>query len=186
MTLDRRTGPYNFAMAHLSGMPAGSRVLFLGKNHTKNALLVAKLGLHVEVLDADNTELVTLQEEASKEGLFIITRHTRIEYWKLPHAYDAIVLGELELPSSKHTFLFEKILSSLTPKGFLIGEVLGEGKPSTTADPAVEPYGLVALYTLFESLPCRLIKLGKELTTITHNKNLKEERYLIRMVIQKC
>jgi hypothetical protein len=185
MTLDRRTEPFNFAMANLSALPAGSRVLFLGKNHTKNALLVAKLGLHVEVLDADNTELVTLQEEASKEGLFLITRHTRIEYWQLPHAYDAIVLGELDLPSSKHTFLFEKILSSLAPKGILVGEVLGEGKTSMTLDPAIEPYGLIALYTLFESLPCRLIKLGKELTHVVHKKGVKEERYLLRMVIQK-
>jgi len=185
MTLDRRTEPYNFAMANLSAMPAGSRVLFLGKNHTKNALLVAKMGLHVEVLDANNAELVHLQEEASKEGLFIITRHTRIEYWQLPHTYDAIVLGELELSSSKHTFLFEKILSSLAPKGILIGEVIGDGKPSAHADPAIEPYGLIGLYTLFESLPCRLLKLGKELSLITHGKGLKEERYLIRMVIQK-
>jgi len=117
MNQDRRSEPYNFILSHTSALSPGSRALFLGKGHGKNAVLLAKIGVHVEVLDSNDKELLAVQNAASEANVFLITRHTRIEYWNLPHIYDAIILGELPLPSTKHTYLFEKILSTLSPHG---------------------------------------------------------------------
>jgi hypothetical protein len=186
MAPEKRPDSYNYTFSQLSWLPAGNRVLFLGQNHAKNALLAGKLGLHVEVLDAHSEALMAIQQDADKEGVFLITRHTRIEHWHLTHAYDAIVLGTLELPSSKHTYLFEKILSSLAPKGLLIGEVIGEGKQIRNGETPPEPYDLITLYGLFQSLPCRILKISKELIEEGDAKGGKEAYYLLRMVVQKA
>jgi len=175
MNQDRRSEPYNFILAHTSSLPPGSRALFLGKGHGRNAVLLAKIGVHVEVLDSNDKELLAVQKAASEANVFLITRHTRIEYWNLPHIYDAIILGELPLPSAKHTYLFEKILSTLSPNGLFIGEMWSEDTPEAIQS-GQEPYHLIALYSLFQNLPCRLLKISKEFIN---------NRYLMRIVVQK-
>ncbi len=175
MSQDRRKEPYNFVLSHTTGLPPGSRALFLGKGHGKNAVLLAKIGIHVEVLDSDNEELLLVQNAAAQANVFLITRHTKVEHWNLPHIYDAIILGELPLPSSKHTYLFEKILSTLSPNGLFIGEMWSDEALQSTQS-TQEPYDLIELYSLFQNLPCRILKISKEFV---------KNRYLMRIVVQK-
>lgn len=166
----------NFVLTHTLMLQPGSRVLFLGKGHAKNAIFLAKSGIHIEVLDSNDKELISVQNEASLADVFLVTRHTRIEHWKLPHAYDAIVLGNFPLPTSKHKLLFEKILAALGPKGLLIGETWSAETPENEPDDNKDPYKFIALYTLFQDLPCRLLKIDKE---------LKQDRYQMRIVAEK-
>lgn len=175
MTQERRSEPYNFILSRTSGLPPGSRALFLGKGHEKNAVLLAKIGIHVEVLDSSDKELLLVQKAASEANVFLITRHTRVEYWNLPHTYDVIILGELPLPSAKHTYLFEKILSTLSPNGFFVGEMWIEDTQEVNQN-SHEPYRFITLYSLFANLPCKLLKINKE---------LRDGRYLMQIVVQK-
>lgn len=128
------------------------------------------------MLDSNDKELLSVQNEASLAEVFLITRHTRIEYWQLPHTYDAIVLGNFPLSSTKDRFLFEKILASLGPKGLFVGESWSDEKPKNELDDNKNPHRFMALYTLFQDLPCKLLKINKELIG---------NRYLIRIVLQK-
>ncbi len=176
MKYDRRNESYNFILAHTTALPAGSRVLFLGKGHSKNAVLLARFGMHIEVLDSSDKELMRVQNEALEAEVFLVTRQTRIEYWQLPHTYDAIVLGNFPLPSTKHRFLFEKILASLGPKGLIVGETWSEKNHENELADNKDPYRFIALYMLFQDLPCQLLKINKE---------LKENRYLMRFLVQK-
>ncbi len=173
MKFDRRSEPYNFILSYTSALQAGSRVLFLGKEHDKNAVILAKLGVHVEVLDSDDKALLAVQEAAREANVFLITRHTRLEYWQVPHTYDAIILGNFPLSKSKHRTLFDKILSALAPRGIFVAK---SWKDEVSKDSEQDPYNFISLYTLFQDLPCQLLKIDKELIG---------NRYLIRAVLQK-
>ncbi len=165
-----------------------SKVLCLGEGEGRNALFLAKQGLHVEALDVSDVGLKKLQNRALDENCAITIRHTLIENWQALHKYDAIISSFMHLERKDQKDMFVKAINALNENGYFIAEFFSveqinflSGGPKDTN----LLYQLDELYQLFSSLPCAIHKLSQEIVTLNEGQGHQGEASVIRIILKR-
>ncbi len=178
----------NFIKENSHLIKKGSKVLCLGEGEGRNALFLAKKGLHVEALDASDIGLKKLQQRALKENVAITIRHTLLENWQAAHKYDVIISTFIHLKRDEQKNMFIKAIDALEENGYFIAEFFSidqmnflSGGPKNTN----LLYQLDELYKLFSSLPCTIYKLSQEIVVLDEGKGHRGEASVIRMVLKR-
>lgn len=178
----------NFIKENAPLIEKKTTILCLGEGEGRNALYLAKKGFHVEALDASDVGLKKLQEEALKEKTAITIRHTLIENWQPLKEYGAIISSFLHLPKEEQNEMFVKSISALKSGGFFIAEFFSVDQLNyQSGGPKDEEllYKLSDLYNFFEHLPCKIIKLSQEVTSLSEGKGHKGDASVIRIILKR-
>ncbi|WP_024955069.1 SAM-dependent methyltransferase [Sulfurospirillum arcachonense] len=164
------------------------KVLCLGEGEGRNAIFLAKKGLHVEALDASDIGLKKLQKRSLEENVAITIRHTLLENWQPHGKYDVILSTYTHVDQNEQTDMFVKVLDGLKSGGFFIAEFFSidqlhfeSGGPKD-----IELlYDLGNLYQLFFNLPCTIYKLSQEIIELKEGKGHNGEASVIRIILKR-
>ena len=169
-------------------IPKDAKVLCLGEGEGRNAIFLAKQGLHVEALDASDIGLIKLQKRAQKENLAITLRHTLIENWQPAQKYDAIITSFMHLPRENQKEMFTKSVNALKENGYFIAELFSVDQIDFTSGGPKDTtllYQLDELFQLFSTLPCTIYKLSQEVVALDEGKGHKGEASVIRIILKR-
>ena len=165
-----------------------SKVLCLGEGEGRNALFLAKQGLHVEALDASDIGLRKLQRRALEEDVAITIRHTLLENWQPMYKYDAIISTFMHLYRDEQKEMFIKSIDALKENGYFIAEFFSVDQINFFSGGPKDAnllYQLDDLYQLFSSLPCTIHKLSQEIIIIEEGQGHKGEASVIRVILKR-
>jgi SAM-dependent methyltransferase len=165
-----------------------SRVLCLGEGEGRNAIFLAKQGLHVEALDASDVGLQKLQKRALREGVAITIRHTLIENWQALNKYDAIISTFMHLKRDEQKDMFLKALGALSQDGYFIAEFFSVAQLNFSSGGPKDAnllYQLDELYQIFSNLPCTILKLSQEIVMLDEGQGHKGEASVIRVILRR-
>lgn len=164
------------------------RVLCLGEGEGRNAIFLAKEGLHVEALDASDVGLKKLHARAMEENVAITVRHTLIENWQPYGHYEGIVSSYTHLPKLVQKQMFTKSLEALKSGGYFIAEFFSQDQINHESGGPKDIsllYNLKDVYSFFEALPCKILKLSQEVIELDEGKKHKGKASVLRIIIQK-
>ncbi len=165
-----------------------SKVLCLGEGEGRNALFLAKQGLHVEALDASDIGLKKLQKRALEENVAITVRHTLLENWQALHKYDVILSTFTHLTRSEQKDMFIKSVGALEENGYFIAEFFSVDQINFLSGGPKDTnllYQLDELYKLFSTLPCTIHKLSQEIVTLDEGQGHKGEASVIKIILKR-
>lgn len=178
----------NFIKENSHLLEKNATVLCLGEGEGRNAIYLAKKGLHVEALDASDVGLKKLQKKSLEENVAITIRHTLLENWQPAKKYDAIISTFTHLPRPTQKEMFIKCIDALKENGYFIAEFFSidqinflSGGPKDTN----LLYQIDDLYKLLTSLPCTIHKLSQEIVTLQEGKGHNGEASVVRIVLQR-
>ncbi len=180
--------PNSFIKDNSHLIEKNSKVLCLGEGEGRNALFLAKQGLHVEALDASDIGLKKLQKRALDENCAITVRHTLIENWQALHKYDAIISSFMHLERNEQKDMFIKAIGALKENGYFIAELFSVDQINFLSGGPKDTnllYELDELYKLFESLPCTIHKLSQEIVTLNEGNGHKGEASVIKIILKR-
>lgn len=163
-------------------------VLCLGEGEGRNAIYLAKKGLHVEALDASDVGLKKLQSRALKEDVAVTIRHTLLENWEPAKKYDAIISTFTHLDRKLQKEIFKKVIDALKIDGYFIAEFFSVDQINFQSGGPKDInllYQLDDLYKLFITLPCTIYKLSQEIVTLKEGKGHNGEASVIRVVLKR-
>ena len=165
-----------------------SKVLCLGEGEGRNAVFLAKKGLHVEALDASDVGLRKLQQQALKENIAITVRHTLLENWQPAHKYDAIISTFTHLDKDGQQDMFIKSIDALKENGYFIAEFFSVDQVNFLSGGPKDTnllYQLDDLYKLFSTLPCTIHRLSQEIVTLKEGKGHNGEASVVRIILKR-
>jgi len=165
-----------------------SKVLCLGEGEGRNALFLAKKGLHVEALDASDVGLKKLQKRALEESVAITIRHTLLENWQALHKYDAIISSFMHLNRDEQKDMFIKSIGALKENGYFVAEFFSVDQINFLSGGPKDTnllYELSELYELFSTLPCTIHKLSQEIVELNEGNGHKGEASVIRIILKR-
>ncbi len=165
-----------------------SKVLCLGEGEGRNAIFLAKKGLHVEALDASDVGLKKLQRRSLEENAAITIRHTLLENWQPVHKYDAIISTFMHLERDEQKEMFIKSIDALKENGYFIAEFFSVDQMNFLSGGPKDTnllYQLDELYQLFSSLPCTIHKLSQEIVTLNEGQGHKGEASVIQIILKR-
>ena len=180
--------PNSFIKENSHLIEKNSKVLCLGEGEGRNALFLAKQGVHVEALDASDIGLKKLQKRALDENCPVTIRHTLIENWQALHKYDAIISSFMHLDKNEQKDMFIKAIGALKENGYFIAEFFSVDQINFLSGGPKDTnllYQLDELYKLFESLPCTIHKLSQEIITLSEGQGHKGEASVIRVILKR-
>lgn len=163
-------------------------VLCLGEGEGRNAIFLAKKGLHVEALDASDVGLKKLHQKSIKENVVITIRHTLLENWQPVKKYDAIISTFTHLPRNEQKEMFIKSIDALKEEGYFIAEFFSVDQINFLSGGPKDTnllYQLEDLYKLFTTLPCTIHKLSQEIVTLKEGKGHNGEASVIRIILRR-
>ncbi|WP_458700378.1 SAM-dependent methyltransferase [Sulfurospirillum sp. 1307] len=180
--------PNKFIKENVDKFEKNSKILCLGEGEGRNAIFLAKKGLHVEALDASDVGLMKLQKRAQEENIAITIRHTLIENWQPALKYDAIVSSFMHLPKELQEEMLSKSVNALKKDGWFIAEFFSEEQLNFNSGGPKDKellYNLNDLYTIVKELPCIIHKLSLEIIHLNEGKGHNGEASVIRLALQK-
>jgi len=163
-------------------------ILCLGEGEGRNALFLAKKGLHVEALDASDVGLKKLQKRALEENTPVTIRHTLLENWQPVKRYDAIVSSFTHLSKDDQKEMFIKSIDALKRNGYFIAEFFSVDQINFLSGGPKDTnllYQIDDLYKLFSTLPCTIHKLSQEIVTLNEGKGHNGEASVIRIILKR-
>ncbi len=178
----------NFVKENLKLFKKNSDVLCLGEGEGRNALFLAKQGLHVEALDASDVGLEKLKLRAKEEDVEIKTFHLLFEDWNSSMQHDAIVCTFMHLPKSLQQHMFEKTLEHIKENGHFIAEFFSIDQLNyKSGGPKNEDllYSLDFVYQVLSNLPCEILKLSQEITHLSEGVGHNGDASVIRIILKK-
>jgi len=163
-------------------------VLCLGEGEGRNALYLAKKGLHVEALDASDVGLQKLQKRALEENVAITIRHTLLENWEPAKKYGAIVSSFVHLERDEQKNMFIKSVDALKENGYFIAEFFSVDQVNFLSGGPKDTnllYQLDELYELFSTLPCTIYKLSQEIIELNEGQGHNGKASVVRIILKK-
>jgi len=163
-------------------------VLCLGEGEGRNAIFLAKKGLHVEALDASDIGLKKLHKKALAEDIAVTIRHTLLENWQPAKKYDAIISTFTHLERNEQKEMFIKSIDALKENGYFIAEFFSVDQINFLSGGPKDInllYQLDDLYKLFATLPCTIHKLSHEIVTLKEGTGHNGEASVIRIILRR-
>jgi len=163
-------------------------VLCLGEGEGRNAIYLAKKGLHVEALDASDVGLKKLQKKSLEENVAITIRHTLLENWQPAKKYDAIISTFTHLPRVIQKEMFVKSIETLKEDGYFIAEFFSVDQINFSSGGPKDTnllYQIDDLYSLFATLPCTIYKLSQEIVTLQEGKGHNGKASVVRIILKR-
>jgi len=163
-------------------------ILCLGEGEGRNAIFLAKNGLHVEALDASDIGLAKLEKRARINNLEVTTHLCLFDKFKNPKLYDGIICSYMHLLKNEQESMFRKITNLLKKDGFFIAEFFSIAQLNfQSGGPKNEDllYDLQYVAKILSNLPCKIYKLSQEITYLNEGYGHNGEASVIRVVLQK-
>ena len=180
--------PNSFIKQNTHLLEKNTAVLCLGEGEGRNALFLAKIGLHVEALDASDVGLQKLQKRAFEENIAVTIRHTLLENWQPAKKYGAIVSSFTHLNKDEQKDMFIKSIDALKENGYFIAEFFSVDQINFLSGGPKDTnllYQLDELYQLFSTLPCTIHKLSQEIIELDEGQGHKGEASVVRIILKR-
>jgi hypothetical protein len=117
------TEPNDFVVAQAPHLPRGGRVLCLAEGEGRNAVFLARQGLHVTGVDSSSVGLAKARGLAAKHGVPLATVVADLRDYEPGEArWEGIVSIWCHLPSSLRAIEHPRLVRALAPGGALIVE----------------------------------------------------------------
>jgi 2-polyprenyl-3-methyl-5-hydroxy-6-metoxy-1,4-benzoquinol methylase len=166
----------------------GGDVLCLGEGEGRNALFLAKEGLHVEALDASDVGLGKLEKRAGENALEIVTHHCLFDEWKNKKLYDCVVCSYMHLAKNEQAYMFKKIINILKTRGYFIAEFFSTEQLNFQSGGPRDInllYDLCHVKKILSTLECKIFKLSQEIVDLSEGRGHNGEASVIRIIFQK-
>jgi len=116
--------PNEWIVSALPKLPTGARVLALADGEGRNSVWLAEQGYDVTNIDYSHVGLEKTQQLALRRGVAVQTQHADLTVCCLPDAhFDAVVSSFFHLPRAQQANVWQSVISSLKPRGYLVVQV---------------------------------------------------------------
>jgi SAM-dependent methyltransferase len=105
-------------------LPQGSRVLALADGEGRNSVWLAEQGYQVLNIDYSQIGLEKTKQLAQRRGVSVETQQADLTACALPSEhFDAVVSSFFHLPRVQQTDVWQNVIHSLKPQGYLVVQV---------------------------------------------------------------
>jgi len=178
----------DFIQENFTCIKKGGDILCLGEGEGRNAIFLAKNGLHVEALDPSDIGLAKLEKRARLNNLEISTHLCLFDKFKNQKLYDGVICSYMHLLKSEQEYMFRKITNLLKKDGFFIAEFFSIDQLNfQSGGPKNKDllYDLQYVADILSNLPYKIYKLSQEITYLNEGYGHNGEASVIRIILQK-
>jgi len=177
----------NFIKENFTHIKEDGDILCLGEGEGRNAIFLAKNGLHVEALDASDIGLAKLEKRARENSLKITTHLCLFDEFENQKLYDGVICSYMHLLKSEQGYMFAKITKLLKKDGFFIAEFFSTKQLNfQSGGPKNKDllYDLKYVADILSNLPYKIYKLSQEITYLNEGHGHNGEASVIRIILQ--